>query len=278
MRVLEKIRGVFEQRPIWSRLALRNQLTESEDHTLMNTRTMWTYTGYIFSDGPWRDFHVNWGYDPRKTTDARIYQRMQFRNFDNEYNRPTAVKLKKSVAEAAGAEAEDDDWRGIGYQRNRNSHIFDGQVLYRQVGNYQLCDMTDPLLQRYITDPNVITQECHPIHGWYQPITWERIRAIARRKFTALLSGRTLTDAECEDLLQADIPRDTLRGELRRMAEARKVKELRDRGVVSRAKGRNMALGPMRPEEEAAERLRRRLEAAAERGEEGSEGSDVEME
>jgi hypothetical protein len=28
---------------------------------------------YVFTDGPWRDTHVRFGYDPRKDIEARLY-------------------------------------------------------------------------------------------------------------------------------------------------------------------------------------------------------------
>ncbi|EJU06250.1 hypothetical protein DACRYDRAFT_73628 [Dacryopinax primogenitus] len=260
MRVLEKLRKLFEERPIWSRLALKNQLSEAEDQILVNTRPMYAYTGYIFSDGPWRDFHVKWGYDPRKIPESRIYQRMQFRNLENEYTRASSVRFRRANGEEDLPMEE--DWRGITLQRNRNTHIFNGRELFRNVGNYQLCDMTDPLLQKHIHDPNGVDQECDASYGWYTPTAWGRIRAIARLKFRGLVEGRILTDAECEDIETEELPEIALRNELRRSAGQKKLRELRQRGLIARSKGHNQALEPLPPEEEAEQRIRKRLEAA----------------
>ncbi|KZO98023.1 hypothetical protein CALVIDRAFT_496565, partial [Calocera viscosa TUFC12733] len=252
LAVLVRIRALFEQRPVWSRLAMRNQLTESEDHIMLNARAMYTYTGYTFSDGPWRDCHVRFGYDPRTTQDSRFYQRMQFRNLENDYGRRSAKRLLKSLDPTAEDVEEQSDWRGISVHRNRlltrahrNSHIFDGKVLHRHIGIYQLCDMPDPLLQGIIQDPAVVSPECTAMHGWYTRVAWERLRAIARRKFGALLEGRVLPDSECADLLTDELPA---------------ARELKERGRVSRPKGHNLAMEPAAPEEEAEVRLRRRLE------------------
>ncbi|KZT62893.1 hypothetical protein CALCODRAFT_489420 [Calocera cornea HHB12733] len=283
MAVLVRVRALFEQRPVWSRLALRNQLTEEEDHVLMNTRGLYTYTGYNFSDGPWREFHIKWGYDPRTTKESRIYQRLQFRNLENDYSRRPMKRLLKGLDPSAEDVDEVLDWRGITVHRNRNSHIFDGKVLGRHVGLFQVCDMTDPLLQSIANDPASVSteSECHPTYGWYTPVVWERLRAIARRKFAALLEGRVLPDAECADLLVDELPGITTLRELRKVAEEKKWMELRGRGLVRRPKGHNLALDPAAPEEEAEVRLRKRLEARGWEGEGFADGEgeeDEEME
>lgn len=43
---------------------------------------------------------------------------------------------------------------------DENSHIFDGQAVHRNVGNYQLCDMTDPFLQEVIQNDEFVREEC----------------------------------------------------------------------------------------------------------------------
>lgn len=44
--------------------------------------------------------------------------------------------------------------------RDENSHIFDGEAVHRNVGNYQLCDMTDPFLQEVIKNDEFVRAEC----------------------------------------------------------------------------------------------------------------------
>lgn len=39
-------------------------------------------------------------------------------------------------------------------------HIFDGRVLNRDRPDYQLCDITDPLIKKYIDDPRIVTETC----------------------------------------------------------------------------------------------------------------------
>lgn len=43
---------------------------------------------------------------------------------------------------------------------HENSHIFDGEAVHRNVGYYQLCDMTDPFLQEVIQNDEFVREEC----------------------------------------------------------------------------------------------------------------------
>jgi len=39
-------------------------------------------------------------------------------------------------------------------------HIFDGKILNRDKPDYQLCDIEDPLIKRYIYDERLIHDHC----------------------------------------------------------------------------------------------------------------------
>lgn len=43
----------------------------------------------------------------------------------------------------------------------RSSHIFDGRTAHREIGNYQLCDISDPLLRQLLDDPKWHTNFCN---------------------------------------------------------------------------------------------------------------------
>lgn len=40
------------------------------------------------------------------------------------------------------------------------AHLFDGQEIHRGKPDFQLCDITDPLIRKYIDDPNLRTDTC----------------------------------------------------------------------------------------------------------------------
>lgn len=42
---------------------------------------------------------------------------------------------------------------------DRKSHLFDGKTLHRDVGNFQVCDISDPLLSSLIHDPRALSTE-----------------------------------------------------------------------------------------------------------------------
>lgn len=42
----------------------------------------------------------------------------------------------------------------------RRDHVFDGKILNRDKPDYQLVDIEDSLIQKYINDPRLITNTC----------------------------------------------------------------------------------------------------------------------
>lgn len=49
---------------------------------------------------------------------------------------------------------------GAFIQHGRKVHIFNGQELHRDKPEYQLCDIYDPLVRKYIDDPVCLKQDC----------------------------------------------------------------------------------------------------------------------
>lgn len=90
------------------------------------------------------------------------------------------------------------------------SHIFDGKKLGRQAGNFQLCDITEPLLSTLIHSDAGVLPFCGPRDGWYTVNAYNQFRAILRRKFHGLLENppRVVGDVECQDLLGVDVSPD----------------------------------------------------------------------
>ncbi|GAA5883740.1 hypothetical protein JCM1840_002242 [Sporobolomyces johnsonii] len=96
---------LLEERPVWTRLALNNQLTPEELKYVNNNKSVWPMIGYTFSDGPFRDLVVRFGYDPRKDREARFYQHIVLRNAANVRHKalPGTRSLAQSNAAAARA-------------------------------------------------------------------------------------------------------------------------------------------------------------------------------
>ncbi|KAG0145257.1 hypothetical protein CROQUDRAFT_46100 [Cronartium quercuum f. sp. fusiforme G11] len=200
----QKALSLFEQRPIWARLAFQNQLTPTELRALRYNKHLLAYTCYMFSDGAFRDLLVKFGYDPRVDSNARFYQRISIRNLDN---KKLAEKFTFKLMRHPFS--KDTDHSTGQNDSNRRSHVFDGLELNQSVGTYQLCDITDPLLKRLIESPKGVQEQCRIRDGWYTSNAIEQIRSILRRKFHGLLdNGRKVTDLECVDLLEIDVSCD----------------------------------------------------------------------
>ncbi|KAG9080001.1 tau 95 subunit of transcription factor TFIIIC [Ceratobasidium sp. UAMH 11750] len=190
--LLTKLRELFEQRPVWSRIALENQFPALEAREIHNMKVHIALVAYTFSDGAWRDTLLRLRYDPRKDPQARFYQRVYFRNTANEdARRKSLVERRAGGDNAAEAEMPGND---------RESHIFDGKTLHAGAASFQLCDITDSLLVPLINDERSVRQEPDIADGWYTSHEFALIKAVVRRKHFNLLQGKIVSDKDCADL------------------------------------------------------------------------------
>ncbi|XP_032669040.1 general transcription factor 3C polypeptide 5 isoform X2 [Odontomachus brunneus] len=72
---LEKVRQLFEERPIWS----KNAIMHKTQFTSEQLKILLPSVAYYFMTGPWRIMWVKLGYDPRKDINARKYQTLDYR-------------------------------------------------------------------------------------------------------------------------------------------------------------------------------------------------------
>ncbi|KAH7105723.1 RNA polymerase III transcription factor IIIC subunit-domain-containing protein [Auriculariales sp. MPI-PUGE-AT-0066] len=261
--LIAKVAKLLEQRPVWTRLAISNQLTSAEERELTNSKLVMPLTSYIFTDGPWRDTYIRFGYDPRlpeNQSSAYLLQRLYFRNTAHEMRRskldvgarknsgPGVIKeLKKprptgeDSAQILSTSKSTLDSVEV-KKRDTRSHIFDGLHLAGDSAVFQLIDIEDPMLKRLITDENALEDTVSERNGWYNETALARIKAVLRRKFfTMLETGRVVPDTECTDLLDAEVrPGGYINKNL--------IRPLR--------KGKhNMAKGALAPEDAAYQRL-----------------------
>jgi len=141
---------------------------------------------------------VRFGFDPRQDPQARFYQKLYFRNLNHPIGRASVVSRRQdsrtSVASMNRSLAEQS-------RDDRRSHIFDGVALSSETAAFQLCDITDPMLKRMIEEEDDIRESCNERDGWFTSRALERIKAVLRHKFFALLEGYVATDEECLKLL-----------------------------------------------------------------------------
>lgn len=72
---VQKMRKLFDLRPIWSRNALRFMTNFTNEQL----KVLLPAVAYYFTTGPWRITWVKLGYDPRKDPESRKYQMLDFR-------------------------------------------------------------------------------------------------------------------------------------------------------------------------------------------------------
>ena len=146
--LIKRLEECLENRPIWTRRALQNQIRTQEWCNI--GKHVYQYVGYMFRSGPWREAVIKYGIDPRKDPQYRFYQTMMFQ-FDAQGG-PTKGKAK-------GTE------RGGSRKKSRvlstpNTHKFDGLTVNTDGKVWQVCDITDSILQSLLATNN-IRQECH---------------------------------------------------------------------------------------------------------------------
>lgn len=247
--LLQKLEKLFTQRPIWTRMSLFNQVLPNETREILNSKVLLPLVCYVFQDGPWRDTLVRLGYDPRKDSSARFYQRLYFRNANHPIARPSVISRRQDratkVTTRPSADWTDKEKEGD----KRKSHIFDGRSITKETAAFQLCDIIDPMLKQMIEDANDLRETCHERDGWYSTHALERIKTVLRHKFFSLLEGHIASDEECRALL-------AFNGGSAKAAMPSRSQKLR-------TGKHNMAKGALRPEDAAAMRLRATLERNA---------------
>ena len=66
---------LFEERPVWSRLALNHNYTGKLD----KLKYLLPMFAFYYLNGPWRCMWVKFGYDPRSHPEAKAYQVVDYR-------------------------------------------------------------------------------------------------------------------------------------------------------------------------------------------------------
>ncbi|XP_071430241.1 general transcription factor 3C polypeptide 5 isoform X3 [Pithys albifrons albifrons] len=197
----EELRKLFEVRPVWSRNAVKANISVHPD----KLKLLLPYVAYYMLTGPWRSLWVRFGYDPRKHPEAKIYQVLDFRircgmkygyapndmpvkAKRSTYNYSLPITLKKQVGHTVGVH---DLKQGLGtagasgakkppfskYKLKESIYIFREGALppYRQMF-YQLCDLNVESLQKIIHRNDGSESECTERDGWCLPKTSDDLR------------------------------------------------------------------------------------------------------
>ncbi|KAJ8346724.1 hypothetical protein SKAU_G00281250 [Synaphobranchus kaupii] len=191
---------MFERRPIWSRNAVKANLDIQPD----KLKLLLPYVAYYMLTGPWRSLWVRFGYDPRKSPEAKIYQVLDFRircgtkhgytpndmpvkAKRSTYNYSLPITVNKAVPQAASVqEISQDGGQPLArkpapprYKLKESAYIFREGTLppYRQMF-YQLCDLDVESIKKLIHQNNGKEEECNERDGWCLPRTPDELRDI----------------------------------------------------------------------------------------------------
>ena len=147
--LVELVQRHLDERPIWTRRALSNQIRHPEWNAL--NKHVYQYVGYMFRSGPWRESLVKFGVDPRSHSCYRVYQTLMFQ-FDatgSSYQRPKRPNMLRRPRGGV---------RQSRKVRDEKSHVFDGVNLGMDGKVWQVCDITDPMLQLLLATTNLRNQ------------------------------------------------------------------------------------------------------------------------
>ncbi|CAG8684814.1 1819_t:CDS:2, partial [Cetraspora pellucida] len=174
-----RIQKLFAERPIWTRLALMNNLPVCDRRSIKMLLPM---VAYLMLNGPWRDCWMRYGYDPRKNKEARLYVNYSalcafhtdYRNkqsYMDSYSyqvtdirnnrRPVRLeRAKRLLRVQADLTTEMDELSLLPENYIKTTHIFDGKTAERDIAIFQLCDITDPLMRSLIDSSDSVQDIC----------------------------------------------------------------------------------------------------------------------
>jgi hypothetical protein len=178
--MISLLQEAFNERPIWAREALASRVSHSPHMATLKKALQ--YVAYRFTAGPWRDCLIKRGVDPRRDPTYRVYQTIYFRVHNEE-------KAEKKWYQPS---------RYANSQNHARSAIqtFDGKSFTPGNRIWQVCDISDPLLERLIkTAP--FRQSCdNACDGWFTNGALAKIRSIMRTKLDVIQLGKKVTDEE----------------------------------------------------------------------------------
>uniref|UniRef100_A0A8C9J576 Ral transcription factor IIIC subunit 5 n=1 Tax=Panthera tigris altaica TaxID=74533 RepID=A0A8C9J576_PANTA len=216
-KVEEELRKLFEIRPIWSRNAVKANISVHPD----KLKVLLPFVAYYMITGPWRSLWIRYGYDPRKNPDAKIYQVLDFRircgmkygyapsdmpvkAKRSTYNYSLPITVKKMPSQLVTMH---DLKQGLGPSGTGGTRKSTSNKYKLKVGAPERRVLT-PRLQRIIHRNDGAENCCTERDGWCLPKTSDNlrdtmslmIRQTIRSKRPALFSSPTKADGGKEQL------------------------------------------------------------------------------
>jgi general transcription factor 3C polypeptide 5 (transcription factor C subunit 1) len=209
---IEAGRKLFEERPVWSRVAFQSEMKLGLDAG----KSLLTQVAYYFTSGPWARLWVRLGYDPRVESSSYIYQGIDFRlrRRVTELGEVSSIRprvMRRTVSSRCGGrqskhkainaldldQSGDADLSVDGSQSRAESqpfYIFHPGVFpgHRQFF-YQLCDIQVKEVKAMVQEVQ-LQSECSEKDGWLPSNFIEDVRKILQAKVKALV------EEQAEDL------------------------------------------------------------------------------
>ncbi|KAG4305554.1 hypothetical protein PORY_001110 [Pneumocystis oryctolagi] len=179
--ILDLLKILFEERPIWTRRAILYKVNEKDPGMCMYLKYALAYVAYHWRSGPWRDTYVKYGVDPRTDQKYRFFQTVSFTY------RPSESLNNISLSPQEKKEC--------------NSPIFTGKILYQKTRIFQILDITDCLLQQLLNKIPLRTKASFK-NGWFKSSLFDKFKLIMKQKFKALSEGRIASDLEFVKILE----------------------------------------------------------------------------
>jgi general transcription factor 3C polypeptide 5 (transcription factor C subunit 1) len=200
---LKKIKDLFEEQPIWLKIALSHAAKVSAKHI----KFVLPVVAYYFSSGPWRNQWIKYGYDPRKDSKSSPFQTLDYRmrygagarmlikakkrpsNVQNPYKTASSSKARTSMIDFTpgvkksgtddDAAGQADDTADEKEEKLKDAYLFRMGRLppYRQMF-YQYKDIQITEAQILMTKYKSNSNECNEKNGWFKSGLDSKLRDI----------------------------------------------------------------------------------------------------
>ncbi|KAE8541102.1 hypothetical protein D1P53_002456 [Cryptococcus gattii VGV] len=207
--LLHKLRLAFEKRPVWVKQSLLAQFSEEEQGEMKREKAYFPSVAYVINTGVYSKCLVKYGYDPRLDIESRKLQHIFFYAHKKTVKNPmTTNPVNDEEADRREGWWEEEQARLIAEGKRppidpTKANIFDGQYLHKAKADYQLCDIIDPFIMRYINDTSHLSTTCTLKSGWYTFPWITLIKALVRAKYMYMLeTGLPAPDAICNTVIE----------------------------------------------------------------------------
>ncbi|KAJ3192280.1 tau 95 subunit of transcription factor TFIIIC [Irineochytrium annulatum] len=187
---LARVEALFARRPIWSRLALLNNLPQCDHARFLR---LVASVAFNYAGGPWAKLWCRYGYDPRKEKGSRFYQVLELRFVKPPRALVRAKRLLRieDPQQLLVGQVQMPSAEGAAAPRDTTTHIFDGTV-WKNAASLQICDVTDPEVTALL-DPGRVRRTFDAKFGWFEADFLVHLRNVVRNKVNAQ-TGREIRD------------------------------------------------------------------------------------